>query len=58
MDSLFRKILDKTTPKILAVGKNYVAHVKEMGGEKPPAEPLIFMKPFSSIYKTFENQPF
>ena len=34
--------------KIVAVGKNYADHAKEMGGEVPP-EPLIFLKPSTSI---------
>ena len=38
--------------KILAVGKNYLKHVKEMGGEKPPANPVIFTKPSTSINRT------
>ena len=34
--------------KILAVGKNYADHAKEMGGEAPKS-PLIFMKPSSAL---------
>ena len=34
--------------KILAVGKNYAAHAAEFDGEVPP-EPLIFMKPTTSV---------
>jgi len=34
--------------KIVAVGKNYADHAKEMGGEVPH-EPLIFLKPSTSI---------
>lgn len=34
--------------KIVAVGKNYADHAKEMGGE-PPLSPLIFLKPSTSI---------
>src|SRR5262245_44595124 len=30
--------------KIVAVGRNYAEHAKELGNE-PPAEPLIFLKP-------------
>ena len=33
---------------IVCVGKNYAAHAAEMGGEAP-AEPVIFLKPTSSI---------
>lgn len=37
--------------KIVAVGKNYRDHVAEMGGEGavPPAEPLLFFKPNTSV---------
>lgn len=34
--------------KIIAVGKNYAAHAAEMGGSVP-AEPLLFLKPPSTI---------
>lgn len=34
--------------KIVAVGRNYVEHVKEMGGEVP-AQPLLFFKPNTSV---------
>ncbi len=34
--------------KIVCVGKNYAAHVKEMGGEIPEF-PLIFLKPTSAL---------
>ncbi len=34
--------------KIIAVGKNYAAHAREMGGEVPSA-PLIFLKPSTSV---------
>lgn len=35
--------------KVVCVGKNYLAHIREMGGGKPMPEPTIFMKPNSSI---------
>src|SRR5271165_7197312 len=34
--------------KILCVGRNYLDHAKELGNE-PPAEPLLFFKPPSSL---------
>jgi 2-keto-4-pentenoate hydratase/2-oxohepta-3-ene-1,7-dioic acid hydratase in catechol pathway len=40
--------LDIRPTKIVAVGRNYVAHAKELGHEVP-SEPLIFLKPPSSI---------
>lgn len=39
----------KKVPKIIGVGKNYIKHVKEMGGEALPKEPVLFSKPWSSI---------
>ncbi len=34
--------------KIVAVGRNYTEHARELGNE-PPAEPLIFLKPSTSV---------
>jgi 2-keto-4-pentenoate hydratase/2-oxohepta-3-ene-1,7-dioic acid hydratase in catechol pathway len=34
--------------KVIAIGKNYADHAREMGGE-PPAEPVIFLKPSTSV---------
>jgi len=34
--------------KIIGIGKNYADHAKEMGGD-PPAEPLMFLKPITSV---------
>ncbi len=43
------KLLPPSAPsKIVCVGKNYVDHAAEMGGP-PPKEPIIFLKPPSSI---------
>ena len=40
--------------KVVAVGKNYAEHVREMGklfgdGEQLPAEPVLFLKPSTSV---------
>ena len=35
--------------KVVAVGKNYAGHVKEMGAEELPAEPVLFLKPSTSV---------
>ncbi len=35
--------------KIVCVGRNFPNHVKEMGGSVLPAEPVIFIKPNSSV---------
>ncbi len=34
--------------KVVCIGKNYVDHAREMGGE-PPAEPMFFFKPSTSL---------
>ncbi|MDQ1709181.1 MAG: hypothetical protein QOG49_566, partial [Frankiaceae bacterium] len=34
--------------KVVAIGKNYADHAKEMGSE-PPQTPLIFIKPSTSV---------
>ena len=40
--------------KIVCVGRNYVEHAKELGNEVP-TEPLLFMKPPSSLIGTGES---
>ena len=42
------KTLAVRPSKILCVGKNYAAHARELGSEVPP-EPLVFLKPPSSV---------
>jgi 2-keto-4-pentenoate hydratase/2-oxohepta-3-ene-1,7-dioic acid hydratase in catechol pathway len=50
------KFLPPSAPtKIVCVGKNYLDHVSEMGGVAPPKEPLIFLKPPSSIIAPEES---
>ena len=39
--------------KIVAIGKNYADHAKEMGGEAP-AEPMMFFKPNTSVVGPFD----
>jgi 2-keto-4-pentenoate hydratase/2-oxohepta-3-ene-1,7-dioic acid hydratase in catechol pathway len=34
--------------KVVAIGKNYAEHAREMGGEPPP-EPVIFLKPSTAV---------
>ncbi len=41
--------------KIIAIGRNYAAHIEELNNEKP-TEPVIFMKPDTAILRN--NQPF
>ena len=43
-----RRLAPATPAKILCVGRNYKAHASELGNEVPP-EPLLFLKPSSSI---------
>ncbi|MQY03119.1 fumarylacetoacetate hydrolase family protein [Actinomadura macrotermitis] len=40
--------------KIIAIGKNYAEHAREMGGE-PPAEPVLFSKPSTAVIGPGEN---
>ena len=39
--------------KIVCIGRNYVAHAAEMGNEVP-SEPLMFLKPPSSLVQVGE----
>lgn len=49
------KLLAPVQPsKIICVGRNYLDHAKELGNEAP-AEPLIFMKPPSSLINPGET---
>jgi 2-keto-4-pentenoate hydratase/2-oxohepta-3-ene-1,7-dioic acid hydratase in catechol pathway len=49
------RLLAPVTPsKIICVGRNYREHARELGNE-PPAEPLIFFKPPSSVIGPEEN---
>jgi 2-keto-4-pentenoate hydratase/2-oxohepta-3-ene-1,7-dioic acid hydratase in catechol pathway len=49
------KLLAPVTPsKVVAVGRNYREHAKELGNEVPQ-EPLLFFKPPSSIIATHEE---
>ena len=41
--------------KILAVGRNYAAHIEELNNERPES-PVIFMKPDTALLRN--NQPF
>ncbi|MDP9093274.1 MAG: fumarylacetoacetate hydrolase family protein [Actinomycetota bacterium] len=38
--------------KVVAIGRNYPEHVKEMGEDEPPSVPLIFLKPSTSVIGT------
>jgi 2-keto-4-pentenoate hydratase/2-oxohepta-3-ene-1,7-dioic acid hydratase in catechol pathway len=35
--------------KVVAIGKNYADHVREMGGDEPPPSPVLFMKPSTAV---------
>lgn len=41
--------------KIIAIGRNYVAHAKELNNEVP-TQPVIFLKPDTALLK--DNKPF
>lgn len=45
------KLLAPVIPrsKVVGVGKNYGAHIEEMGHTAAPAEPLLFLKPNTSV---------
>ena len=45
-----------TPTKVVCIGRNYVAHVDELGSELPK-EPVIFMKPNSAITDTLYIDP-
>ncbi len=43
------RLLAPTVPsKVVAVGKNYAEHAREMGGEAP-ADPVLFLKPSTAV---------
>ena len=42
--------------KIVCVGRNYAEHAKELGNEAPK-EPLLFLKPPSSVIGPGETDP-
>ena len=35
--------------KVVGIGKNYTGHVAEMGESEPPREPVVFLKPNTSV---------
>nr|MDQ3308405.1 fumarylacetoacetate hydrolase family protein [Actinomycetota bacterium] len=39
--------------KVVCIGRNYAAHVEELGHEIP-AEPLVFLKPNTSVVGPFD----
>ncbi|WP_420387264.1 fumarylacetoacetate hydrolase family protein [Roseivirga sp.] len=41
--------------KIIAIGRNYAAHIAELNNEKP-AQPVVFMKPDTALLR--KNAPF
>ncbi len=40
--------------KVVAVGRNYADHVKEMGGSAPPEQPMLFLKPNTAVVGPFD----
>jgi len=50
------KLCPPTLPsKVVCVGKNYLDHIKEMGGGDIPEEPTLFIKPSTSVIGHNEN---
>jgi 2-keto-4-pentenoate hydratase/2-oxohepta-3-ene-1,7-dioic acid hydratase in catechol pathway len=47
--------LNDRPSKIVCVGRNYRDHVKEMGNDPVPTEPLLFFKPPSSVIRDGES---
>ena len=45
----YESFIKQTVPKIIGIGMNYLHHVKEMGGKQLPTEPVIFIKPWTSV---------
>lgn len=44
------KLLPPVEPtKILAIGRNYLEHIQEMGGQDASEEPIIFIKPNTAL---------
>ena len=35
--------------KVICMGKNYLEHIIEMGGDAAPEDPIIFLKPNTAI---------
>ena len=56
VDLTMARLLPPSAPtKIVCVGRNYPEHAKELGNEVP-AEPLIFLKPVSSLIADGDTQ--
>jgi 2-keto-4-pentenoate hydratase/2-oxohepta-3-ene-1,7-dioic acid hydratase in catechol pathway len=45
----YKELVKQSFPKIIGIGKNYINHIKEMGGSEAPKTPVIFLKPWSSL---------
>lgn len=44
------KLLAPVIPsKVIGIGKNYLAHIEEFDGSEQPKEPVIFLKPSTSV---------
>ena len=55
MEAVFNQLFTTRGRKILCIGKNYIDHVKEMGGTAFPETPVVFLKPLSSVVE--EGRP-
>lgn len=45
MELLFKRTLNKNTPKVLGLAKNYA----KKGAPNAPKAPMVFTKPFTSL---------
>lgn len=45
----YKDFVTKQFPKIMCIGKNYIKHVNEMGGTEVPKQPVVFLKPWTSL---------
>jgi len=45
----YKDLVTQSFPKIIGIGKNYINHIKEMGGTEAPKSPVIFLKAWSSL---------
>ncbi len=44
-----RRLAPVVPPNIIAIGRNYAEHAREMKADAPPEEPLIFLKATTSV---------
>ncbi|CAI2379713.1 unnamed protein product [Moneuplotes crassus] len=55
MDKVYNTLIRRPGNKIIAIGKNYLNHVAEMGGKEAPKKPVIFEKAFTNVVPPTEH---